>query len=102
MLNTDNKIRYKARKYLHFCNPKKIESVFLEMFETKKRNAIIGYIHKHSKVSKGELTIFFFCPSYGKKEVIILSNFNIKILYGNNDKEFSSYTAYSNSFYSQN
>ena len=38
MLNIDNKIRYKAKKYIHLCNPKETESVFLEMFETRKKN----------------------------------------------------------------
>ena len=60
MLNIDNKIRYKATKYIHLCNPKETEPVFLEMFETRKKNTIIGNIHKHSKLSKGEPTIYFF------------------------------------------
>ena len=60
MINTDNKTRYKTRKYLHLCKPRGIESIFLRMFETKEKNTINGYMHKYPKVLKGELTIYLF------------------------------------------
>ena len=39
---------YKLRKDLHLNKPKEIESTFVEVIETKKKN--VGYIYKHPKV----------------------------------------------------
>ena len=50
LLYIDKSLKYKLKKDLNLNKPKKIESTFIEIIETKKKNTVIGCIYKHRKV----------------------------------------------------
>ena len=50
MLYIDKSLKYKLRKDLNLNKPKEIESTFIEIIETKKKNTVIGCTYKYPKV----------------------------------------------------
>ena len=50
LLYTDKSLKCKLKKDPNLNNPKEIESTFIEITETKKKNTVIGCIYKDSKV----------------------------------------------------
>ena len=50
LLYTDKSLKYKLKKDPNLNNPKEIESTFIEITETKKKNTVIGCIYKDPKV----------------------------------------------------
>ena len=62
LLYIDKSLKYKLRKDLNLNKPKEIESTFVEIIETKKKNAIIGCIYKHPNVSIKEFLNDFLQP----------------------------------------
>ena len=106
LLYIDKSLKYKLRKDLNLNKPKEIESTFIEIIETKKKNTVIGCIYKHPKVPVKEFLNDYLQPlliklSFEKKEVILMGDFNINFLNCNTDKDTSDYidTLYSHSFY---
>ena len=53
-LYIDKSLKWKLRKDLNLNKPEEIESIFVEIIETKKKNTVKGCIYKHPKVSVKE------------------------------------------------
>ena len=95
MLYIDKNLRYRWKRDLTIYKSKEIESFFIEIYESKKKNTIAGCIYKHPNVHVGELTNDFLERllekfSFEKKEVILMGKFN-KNLNCNIDKNTSDY-----------
>ena len=106
LLYIDKNVRYRSRSDPTLYKCKEIESSFIEIIESKKKNTIVGCIYKHPNVSVGEFTNDFLEPlleklSFEKKEVILMGDFNINLLNCNIDKSTSDYvdTLYSHAFF---
>ena len=109
LLYIDKNLRYRSRSDLTLYKSKEIESSFIEILESKKKNTIVGCIYKHPNVPVGEFTNDFLEPlleklSFEKKEVILIGDFNINLLNCNIDKNTSDYVdmLYSRAFLSYN
>ena len=50
MLYVDKQLTYRLRKDLMMYTYKEIESIFIELFNNKNSNTIIGCVSKHPKV----------------------------------------------------
>ena len=77
LLYIDKNLIYRSRSELTLYESKEIESSFIEITETKKKNTIAGCIYKHPNASVGEFTNDFLEPlleklSFVKKEVILM------------------------------
>ena len=62
LLYIDKNARYRLRCDLTLCKSKEIESSFIEIIESKKKNTIVGCIYKQPNVSVGEFTNDFLEP----------------------------------------
>ena len=85
LLYIDKNLRNISRSDLTLYKSKEIESSFIEVVESNKKNTILGSIYKHPNVSVGEFTNDFLEPllkilSFEKKELILIGEFNIKLL----------------------
>ena len=56
LLYKADKLNYKPRKDLEIYRPKRIESTFIEIINSKGKNMIIGCIYKHHTISANEFT----------------------------------------------
>ena len=82
-----------------------IESIFIEIMNTKVKKNITGYIYKHPKQETRDFnenyTLFLMDKlSRKKKDILIMSDFNINLLNYNNHKDSTTFldTMFSNSF----
>ena len=96
LLYIDKNVRYRSRSDPTLYKCKEIESCFIEIIESKKKNTILGCIYKHSNVSVGKLTNDFLehlleKVSFEKKEVNFMGDFNINLLNCNTDKNTCDY-----------
>ena len=66
ILYIDKSLKYKVRKDLNLNKPKEIESTFIEIIETKKKNTVIGCIYKHPKVPVKEFLNDYLQPLFIK------------------------------------
>ena len=62
LLYIDKNLRYRSRSNLILYKSKEIESSFIEIIESKKKNTIVGCIHKYPNISVGEFTNDFLEP----------------------------------------
>ena len=80
--NIESKERTDLDKNLYI--PKKLESTFVELIITGKKNIIIGCIYKHPKLDINEFNILFENTmeklSFENKELYLLQNYNIDLL----------------------
>ena len=74
LLYIDKSWKYKLRKNLNLNKPKEIESAFIEIIETKKKNTVIDCIYKHPKLPIKEFLNYYLQPlliklSFEKKKL---------------------------------
>ena len=62
LLYIDKNLRYRSRSDLTLYKSKEIESSFMQILESKKKNTIVGCIYKHPNFSAGEFTNGFLEP----------------------------------------
>ena len=62
LLYIDKNLRYRSRRELTLYKSKEIESSFIEIIESKKKNTIVVCIYKQPNVSVGEFTNGFLEP----------------------------------------
>ena len=106
LLYIDKSLKYKLMKDPNFNKPKEIQSIFIEIIETKKKNTVIRCVYKHPKAPVKEFLNDYFTSlliklCFEKKEVTLMGDFNVNPLNCDTDKDTSNHieTLYSYSFY---
>ena len=95
LLYISNKINYKLRNDLMIYKSTYLESVFVEIINSKKNNIIIGCIYRHPCMTINDF-IECFAPvlekiSSEKKTVILLGDFNIDLIKCSTDHKTSEF-----------
>ena len=70
---------------MSICKPAELESIIVELINTKKRNVITGAIHMHPNKGLDEFNALYFSPLLNKtskesKIIFLLSDFNVGLL----------------------
>ena len=82
---------YKNRSDLNISHVKQLESTFIEIANENRKNTMVGCIYKHTNMPITEFISNFLEPlltktSFGKKEAILLGDYNINLLNCESDK----------------
>ena len=98
LLYVADHLSYKQRKDLshNLYKSKELESIFIEIMYTKKKNLIIGCIYKHPCMSVEEFNDEYILPLLEKaskenKPLILLGDFNINLLKSDTDNSVSNF-----------
>ena len=104
-LYINNKINYKMRNDLQIYKSKELESIFIEIIESKGQNIIIGCIYKHPNMSINDfqdnyLTNLLNILSRENKSTILMGDYNINLLQYDTQKDVSDFldNMYTHSF----
>ena len=105
LLYIDKNIKYKLRNNLKIYEKKMFESTFIETLNKKQKNMIIGCVYKHPKHEVSDFTNNFITPLLDKlsnenKDIMIMGDFNIKLINYNDDKKTGNFldTMFSQSY----
>ena len=90
------KLNYKVCNDLNMCQPGKLESTFIELILTFKRNLVQGCVYKHPRMKINEFNENFLDPVLEKidkerKTCLLMGDFNINLLTIESDKLVSNF-----------
>ena len=95
LLYIADKLNYKPRKDLEIYEPKKIESTFIEIINSKGKNTLVGCIYKHHNISEIEyneiINPLIYKLNTENKPCWIIGDFNMDLLKIEKNKSISDY-----------
>ena len=96
LLYINNSVNFKARNDLTIYKPKELESIFIEIINTKQTNLIIGSIYRHPSMSLTEFNVDYLNPLLEKmglenKNHLLMGDFNADLIHYSDTVEISTF-----------